>query len=361
MTGRTLVALTVLSCAIATALLSASAAPSMADSLADYAHVLATGRGTLALGSIDLDDARAQLARVQESFLSPRGATPAIREARRQVLLSFAIELAAAGSSSQVGAALRLTEWACAIDRRERTPGAFDQAWQRAALSLIEGSIDAQALAAHIAHLPKALSDEPRVRLAAALVEEQSIAPGEARWGLAQTGAPGANVLTREQARAQHAERAVALFRAAQEIPALRPEADLRMGHVALLVGRNAEALASWRSFDSETHDPALLYLVELFRGMALEGLGHENEARAAYDAALATSPSAHSATMRLAALEFRTRQRSEASSRVQLLLRSDDPKRDPWWSYYAGDWRFWTDRIETLRSVVRPAAQALQ
>lgn len=361
MAARTLLALTALYCAIPRPLADASTAPSMSASLADYAHVLATGRGTLNVGSMDLDDARAQLSRVEQSFLNPRGATPGTREARRQIFLSFAIELAAAGSSNQVGAAMRLTEWACAIDRRQRVPTPFDRAWQLAALSLIEGSIDAHALQAHLAHTADAFSDEPRVRLAAALVEEQSIAPAEATRTSAPSSAFDARTPMQEPSRAQHAERAIALFRAAEEIPDLRPEAELRRGHVALLVGRDAEALAVWRSLDSETTDPALLYLVQLFRGMALEHLGRETEARSAYGSALTTSPAAHSAMMRLAALEFRTRQRAEASSRVQMLLRSDDPRRDPWWSYYAGDWRFWTERIETLRSIVRPAAQEFQ
>ena len=94
------------------------------------------------------------------------------------------------------------------------------------------------------------------------------------------------------------------------------------------------------------TDDPALLFLLHLFRGIAYENRGRADEARASYAAALAISPNAHSATLRLAALGFRYGHDDDSAARVKALLHDDDPRRDPWWSYCAADWRFWYARI---------------
>jgi hypothetical protein len=100
--------------------------------------------------------------------------------------------------------------------------------------------------------------------------------------------------------------------------------------------------------------DRALVYLAHLFRGIALENRGRLQDARLSYREALAESPGAHSATLRLAALEFRHGGLDEPESLLGPLLRDDDPRRDPWWSYYAGDWRFWYPRIERVRSLLK-------
>ena len=103
------------------------------------------------------------------------------------------------------------------------------------------------------------------------------------------------------------------------------------------------------------TDDRAVAYLAHLFRGIAFENRGRRDEARASYRQALALSPGAHSATLRLAALEFRHGRSDEPDRLLGALLQHDDPRRDPWWSYYAGDWRFWYPRIERVRSLLKP------
>jgi hypothetical protein len=91
-----------------------------------------------------------------------------------------------------------------------------------------------------------------------------------------------------------------------------------------------------------------------LFRGIAFEARARDAEARASYDAALAISPRAHSATLRLAALSFRSGQLSGSAALAEALLKDDDPRRDPWWSYYAADWRFWYPRIARVRALLK-------
>ena len=86
----------------------------------------------------------------------------------------------------------------------------------------------------------------------------------------------------------------------------------------------------------------------------AFSSFARTDEARASYKAALALSPRAHSATLRLAALAFRYGHSDEEAGAAEVLLQDDDQRRDPWWSYYAADWRFWFARIDRVRTLLR-------
>ena len=280
---------------------------------------------------------------------------PAVDEGQRRILATFAIELATPGSLRQSAAAARLVEWACELVRTHAPVNDFDRAWQRAALSVLEGVINARALDAHVAHF--ALPDEPRLTLARAIVEEQSTAPAETLAGQAEiTDALRVSYLI-ARTKVDHArasERAVALFRSAATNDALRPEAMLRLGHVQLGMNRYDDALASFAGIEQLTSDLALVYLTHLFRGLAYEGLGRATDAGASYRRALDVSPNSHSATMRQAALAFRHGRRDDANQMLDALLANDDPNRDPWWPYYAADWRFWYQRIDAVRAMLR-------
>jgi predicted negative regulator of RcsB-dependent stress response len=226
----------------------------------------------------------------------------------------------------------------------------FDRAWQLAALSVLEGGLDGHVLAAHLEHLGASMADEPRMQLARGIAEEQNTAPAEAMSSAARNGTAQQRAA---RARADHdraIELAVAGFREAQADTTLRAEASLRLGHVLLGEGKFDEALASWTSVEDDTRDPALGYLVRLFRGIAFEGLSRPGDAGTAYRSALAVSPGGHAATMRLAALAFRNGYGEEAGHLLDTLIADDDPSRDFWWEYYTADWRFWFPRIARVR-----------
>lgn len=309
------------------------------------------------LTAIDLDLARRELGRMDPSAIpvDPVWTADEAREMRRRVLTSFALELAALGSTRHAASAARLVEWACAYVRTHAPLNDFDRAWQMAALSVIEGGIDSRALADHVAHAQALLPGEPRLLLARGIVEEQVDAPGE---GLARTDtAPGRRArdgAARAKGEPVAAERAIALFREAAREDTIAAEALLRAGHVQLRLGRYDAALATWHGLENRTADPALRFLLYLFRGIAYESRARIDEARQSYKAALAVSPGAHSATLRLAVLAFRNGHDDNQTALVGALLRDDDPRRDPWWSYYAGDWRFWYERIGRVRAFLR-------
>ena len=129
----------------------------------------------------------------------------------------------------------------------------------------------------------------------------------------------------------------------------------MRRGHILLGIHRFDEALAAWTDLEQATQDIALKYLVRLFRGLAYEGLARDADAKAAYASAAAISPGAHSVNIRLAALAFRAGRTDESDRVLAALLTDDDPRRDPWWSYYAADWRFWYPDIERVRALLKP------
>jgi tetratricopeptide (TPR) repeat protein len=335
---------------------------SISELIASYTDWVHGRRKDVDLIAMDLDAAQRQLARFDPSRL-PTTAAPGTKEAReeqRRLVTAFALEIAAVGSKKHSAAAARLVEWACAYVRAHSPVNDFDRAWQMAALSVLEGGIDSAALHDHLDHVPAAFRDEPRLILARGIAEEQFSAPSEVltRTAIGASLAKAREIATRaEGERVRASERAIARFREAATTESLRAEANLRLGHVQLVMGRYDEALTALTALEVKTGDRALVYLTHLFRGMALENRARVDEARASYRQALALSPGAHSATLRLASLEFRRGRTDVPETMVDALLKSNDPRRDPWWSYYAADWRFWYPRIERVRSLLKPNA----
>jgi tetratricopeptide (TPR) repeat protein len=331
----------------------------LVEMIAGYADWAAGRRKSVDVDVVDLDAARRELARMDPSQIpvDPAWTPDQAREMRRRVLTTFAIELAAIGSRRHASAAGRLVEWACAYVRSHAPLNDYDRAWQLAALSALEGAIDSRALADHVAHAQAIFHDEPRLVLARGIVEEQFSAPNEA---LVRTESAAGLVRAREAlARAEGesfraSERAIARFQEAARDESLAAEAALRAGHVQMLLSRYDAALATMAAVEKKTKDPALLFLLHLFRGIAYEGRGRFDEARQSYKAALSVSPKAHSATMRLAALSFRYGHDDEPVAITEALLKDNDPRRDPWWSYYAADWRFWYARIGRVRTFLK-------
>lgn len=338
--------------------LDAQSSSSIVDLINGYADWVHGRRERVDLVAVDLDVVRQQLGRVNPASLPAADDAPAAvaREQRRRLLTSFALELAAIGSRRHASAAARLVEWACPLVRSHTPHDDFDRAWQLAALALLEGGIDSTALHEHLNHLPPEMADDPRVALARGIAEEQFSAPAEVLTrSLAAAGLARAReqIARMEGERYRASERAIARYREAAKDETIAAEALLRMGHVQLRMGRFDTALATWKGLESRLTEPSLLYLLHLFRGQAYEGYDRVPQARDAYLAALKVSPGAHSATLRLAALAFVNGHGDDPYPLVEALLRDDDARRDPWWSYYAADWRFWYPRIERVRAML--------
>jgi tetratricopeptide (TPR) repeat protein len=332
---------------------------STASLIAAYADWLHGARKDVDLTVIDLDAARQELGRLNPNLLpAPPGlSADELRETHRRLVTSFALEIAAVGARRHASAAQRLIEWACQYVRSHSPINDFDRAWESAALAALEGSIDSDGLRAHLAHLHGPFAEDPRAQLAFGIAEEQFNAPSEAltRSLAAIEFARARQEIVRSAGEDTRAfDRAIAHYRDALKIPVVHAEAALRLGHVQLMEHHYDEALTAWDQVQSAPGDPALIYLARLFRGLAYEGLRRDDDARAAYASAASLSPSAHSVNMRLAVLAFRAGHVQESQQIVDTLVKDDDPRRDPWWSYYAADWRFWYPRIERVRELLK-------
>ena len=330
-----------------------------AELLKDYADWVQGRRDNLDLTVADLDAARQALGRLDPSAITVDTKLPpaAAREQQRRLMTAFALEVAALGSRKQAAAAARLIEWACPYVRSHTPINDFDRAWQLAALSALEGGIDSATLNAHLDHVQNGFGTEPRIILARGIADEQFGAPAEVltRSVSAAGLARAREALARAEGERYRAlDRAIARFRDAAEIPGIAAEARLRMGHVQHRLARHDAALATWNNLEALKPELPVAYLVHLFRGLAHESYGRYDAARISYSAALRLSPKAHSATMRLAALAFVHGTAGDPYPNIETLLRDNDPRRDPWWSYYAADWRFWYPRIERVRELAR-------
>jgi tetratricopeptide (TPR) repeat protein len=347
------------------------AAPSTADLFQRY--IQSPGRVLAELGAVDdLDAARADLDHLTNRFLSapppPRASASAgatadaptapvvpLLEQRRRDLVTFALDLAGANVVRHGLAARRLVEWACYNVRRHLPPNDFDHRWQLAALALMEAEIDPESLREHAGHFESQFPGEPRAALARAIADEQVMAPVE--LGQVSNANAAAYARVRNPSGAAPAvllDRAAASFEALLKIDALRPEAGLRLAHVQIEQRRFDRALASLDDVDVSARDGYVRYLSQLFRGIALEGLGRSRDAQTAYRAALETGPHAHAATMALATSLFRSGQRAEADDLVASLLENDDQTRDVWWAYWAGDFHLWGALIGPVRDLVK-------
>jgi len=312
--------------------------PWLLEWLADYAagrHAEVAGRmASLASARVLEFD----LERQAPAWLQQKGADPV---AQRRVLAAFALE-AAIARLDQGTDATKLLEWGCRQVRRIPQPGPIEQHWHRAAFAVFAGAADSDGLEAHIGHVKLQFPTEPRLTFQRAVAAELRTVPALA----------GLRTASEMEKRRQEAARR---FREVTDTDAsTRAEADLRLAHVQIALAAPDAALEALARLDEPTIDPYLVYLARLFRGLALEQLGRLDEARAAYEAALAAAPGTPSAAMRLAALEFRQGQRDVSDRIVAELIDRRAPVADPWWSYWSADFRHLTRLLAALRGSVR-------
>jgi tetratricopeptide (TPR) repeat protein len=298
---------------------------------------------------ISSDEALEQLERFAPKFLRDRKTA----ESRRRQLMTFTLELAQAHAEKESVSAGELVEWACRYVRRHEPIDEFDRRWQLAATALLEGGINPRALDAHLRHMAAQYPDEPRIALARALVAEQLTAPREV---LARGRAPAAPsgrsalpslVPLHEEAARRFQELAIA-------VPSLRAEANVRRARVYIWLDRHADALTALDGVEQQTSDQALIYLSRLFRGLALDGLGRTQDAQLAWVSALQVGPGAQSAMMSLATSMFKSGERNAADLMIAKMIEHSDPRADAWWSYWAGDYRFWYTLIQAVRDVMQ-------
>jgi Tfp pilus assembly protein PilF len=133
-------------------------------------------------------------------------------------------------------------------------------------------------------------------------------------------------------------------------------EGRVRLAHVYIVRGRDADAAALLDRVLALAPDAAWEYVARLMRGGVAERAGRPVEAAALYRAAIASHPDAQAAYVALAHLQYREGERAQASDTLDRVLtrpRSPEPL-DPWWVYAAGAPERGTSMVQRLRDEIR-------
>ena len=133
----------------------------------------------------------------------------------------------------------------------------------------------------------------------------------------------------------------------------IRAEVLLRLGFLHMRLQRTEIAMEQFEEVVTLTDDPFILYIARLLTGIGHERLGDRANAVVAYRAALEAMPRAQAASLALASLLFLGGEREEAAEVVDAAI-GIAAAEDPWRTYQTGDYRFWKERIEALKQVLK-------
>jgi tetratricopeptide (TPR) repeat protein len=221
---------------------------------------------------------------------------------------------------------------------------AFEAAWHRMALGLLQNGIYPQPQAVYLDTLERRYASapasvtprlDPRVALERGIADEQRCA---------LTGN------TPDCLRS-----VIARYAAAALVPDTADEANVRSAWAQYQLKNYGLAL---QTIDRAcpTDDRDLTYWLHLFRGRILEGLGRLADAEPEYRLALDARPGAPSAGVALAMSLFKLSRPDEAVNAARAVrLTSGDEVVDPWWTYLRGDARFVPEWRVDLRARINP------
>jgi len=157
-----------------------------------------------------------------------------------------------------------------------------------------------------------------------------------------------------ERAELREAER---LLRRATELKPNLAEAQIRLGRVLAIMGRDGEAAEHLKSGLAATDEHLLLYYGSLFLAAVEENLGHGDVGRALYLQAAALFPRAQSPLLGLSELARRAGRRDEALGEMEKVYRLESNPRldsDPWWTYNRAQGRHAEMLIDALQKPFR-------
>jgi Mg-chelatase subunit ChlD len=306
------------------------------DSLSDL------GAFRASLETAALERARGEL-RTEEDL-------PFVRRVRL-VAASLAIEAAQRRGGESARDAIALVEAFCTLLRLNPGPDAAEQSWFRASIALFAGLPFPGELLVHVEHARRRFPDDGRFLLARAVATEQDTFP-DARGS--QTFA---------EIEPARFDLLVTRLRDARKRPEAAAEANLRLGVSYVRAERARDALEYLDAIDLATVPSRLRYLAQLFRGRAHELDHRDEDAAAAYRAALEAEPAAQTAAVALAAVLARTGRRDEANRVMSTTLRvagdalGQAAARDPWLAYGQADLIEWPALLAAVRRHVTEGA----
>ena len=300
---------------------------------------------------------------IQQTGQSWISRVPADSSRRRLIVGAVALEVTQASLPRWNDKGRDLVEWACKILRSgdAERPTAGEQAWYLAAVAVMQGAYDSEAVREHLHHTGPRLAAEPRLPIIRAITAELET------WPVAKQPAAEDEQEARDRARRAYARGLapshrdwtaaklwdlLSVMEQLTRAPETRSEGHVRLGNVQLRLARNQLALTHFEAAERVTDDAFLLFLARYLRGRAL----HRTEpavAVEAYRSALEAVPRAQSASFSLAALLFAQGDRAGAIRIVDAAAQSPIAT-DPWRTYQQGEYRFWPQLIDRVRAAAR-------
>jgi tetratricopeptide (TPR) repeat protein len=150
---------------------------------------------------------------------------------------------------------------------------------------------------------------------------------------------------------------AVDLYRASLALDEGNVVAQLRLGRVSHLLGKDADALLAFDAVRARATDARVLSLAALFAGQVHEEAGRIDAAAAAYRAAADLYPRGQSPYLMLARLLESQGHPDEAWTVARKVLSPSaaaETARDPWWLYSLGQTPAYDDLVIALRNAAR-------
>ena len=254
----------------------------------------------------------------------------------------------------------RAIHWAIARDAFDivgppRGGSATAKLWYLASSTYQQQERDYSALLPHLAHARDIFADDPVVFLFSGAAYENLTAP---RVQAASEDAEQAiRVLGSLEDLLKEADR---YYRRSLELDPQSAMARLRRGRVLDQLNRHEEATVLLRAAEAALPGDGPRCLANLFLGSAEESLGHDAEARAAYERAVKQRPDAQSPKLALAALVWRLKDRAQAVAALRPLATIDpfDLQADPFFTY---DIVHIGDANELLERVRRSALEVVK
>jgi len=206
----------------------------------------------------------------------------------------------------------------------------------------------------HIARGREIFPDDPDLLLLAGALHESYASPAiqtAVRSAVLPTGIKLG--VESERTEIKDAER---FLRRATELKSDFAEAQIRLGHVLALMGRDAEAAEHLRTGLAATDEKLLQYYGSLFLGAVEERLAHDDASKAAYERAAVLFPDAQSPLLGLSEVARHQGHRDEAQRQIEKVYALGRGSRDdePWWTYTYAQGRHADELLEQVQQPFR-------
>lgn len=273
-------------------------------------------------------------------------ADPANAAKRRAAAAGFIVELTAARLESDWGRLSDLLEWTCAqILRPSGAPTPFERSWHLATTALAgrararlwllgpfarlthqqprQPLPDDPPSPMHLTHALERFPDDPEFALARVIAWTWG-RDSEPIRNLRRGGEDVSRLLRAPQGEA------ITAYEQLLAITGVAAEAQIRMGLVHTSMANHAAALRAFEAAQPVASDRELKYLSHFLAGRSLEALQRPDEAVTQYQSALAVEPSAESAAIALAAVQFSHHERDAAVTLIDKTFAAPRPSTDP-------------------------------